>query len=172
MATAKPSSARASVRTRPIRCAPPVTSAALGIGGTASAPVSSSASSASPTGTALLSGSHLGAGHVARRHPGAAGGRTAARTISPPHPDPPFAYLLDGQTEIGLLEPADLVAQPRRLFEFEIGCRLAHPFFEIGDDGLQIGALIMRRFALRQSKRHVIALVNTLQDVGDAAAHA
>ena len=36
------------------------------------------------------------------------------------------------------LQPLDLVAQPRRLLEFEVGGGRAHALFEIGDDRLQI----------------------------------
>ena len=45
-----------------------------------------------------------------------------------------------GDAEIEGLEAADLVAQPRRLLEFEIGRGLAHLLLQIGDGRLQIVA--------------------------------
>src|SRR6266446_10619920 len=160
MATAKPSLARARARARPILCAPPVTSAAVGMGRGGSAPVSSKSVSASPAGTAFLSRPHLGAGDIACRHAGAPCGRPAARAVVALSRRGRFARRLDRQAEISLLEPADLIAEPRCLFEFEIRCSLTHAFLEIGDDGLQIGALVMGCFALGQTKGHVIALIN------------
>src|SRR6516162_3860741 len=172
MATAKPSLARARARARPTRCAPPVTSAVLGIGGTGNPPVSSAPGSASPTGTALLSRSHLRAGHITRRHSGASGCRTAPGILRPPRPGRSPVGQLGRKAEIDLLEPADLVAQPGRLLKFKVCGGFAHALFEIGDDSLQIGALVMRRLALRQSEGYMIAFVNAFEDVGDAAAHA
>src|SRR5216683_6482673 len=172
MATAKPSLARARARARPIRCAPPVTNAAIGMGKTGKAPVGAALGSASPAGTALLPRPHLGPGHVACRHAGASGRRSAARAVGALAAAGGPARRFDRESEIDLLEPADLIPEPRRLFEFEVGGSLAHALFEIGDDGLQIGALVMRRFALGQSERHMVALINAVEDIGDPVAHA
>src|SRR5437763_8880110 len=123
-----------------MRRAPPVTSAAWGIGATGKAPVTSSGAD-----TAMLgAGAHLGAHHLARRHAGAAQGRAAAHPIA--------AGRLD-QSELCLFEAADLVAQPRRLLEFEIGGGGPHAFFEVGDDRLQVLALVVRRVALAEPDR-------------------
>src|SRR4051812_24400171 len=164
MATAKPSSAKARASARPTRCAPPVTSAAVGIGGIGAAPVSSTPGAASPPGTTFLSRPHLGPSDVARGHARASRSRSAARTVGPRTRAVHAARHFDGEAEINLLEPSNLVAESRRLLKFQIRGSLAHTFFEIGDDGLQIGALVMRRCALRQSEGHVIALVNALQN--------
>src|SRR6267143_2685560 len=162
MATAKPSLARARARARPIRCAPPVTNAAIGMGRAGTAPVSSIPVSASPAGTAFLSRAHFGAGDIACRHAGASCGRPPARAVGALGRSSGFARRLDRQAEISLLEPSDLIAEPRRLFEFEVGGSIAHALFEIGDDGLQIGALVVGRFALGQPERHVVALINAV----------
>src|SRR5947207_14825156 len=148
MATAKPSSAKARANVRPTRCAPPVTSAAIGMGGTGAAPVSSTSGAALPPGTALLSRPHLGPSHLACRHARASRGRSAARTIGPRNRAVHTARHFDREAEINLFEPSDLVAQSCRLLKFEIGGGLAHTLFEIGDDGLQICALVMRRCTL------------------------
>src|SRR6516225_4186511 len=174
MATANPSSASAKARARPIRLAPPVTSAALGTASTGIAPVSSSCSG-SAAGTApplLLSRPHLGARHLACRNAGSSGHRSAARGVGASSPTHCPARRLDGKAEIGLFEAADLVAQPCRLLEFEIRGSFAHALFEIGDHGLQIRPLVMSGFTLRQPEGQVIAFVDAFENVGDAAAHA
>src|SRR5947208_5320785 len=150
-----------------MRRAPPVTSAAFGTGGVGKAPVSAvssvSARSRSAAGTAFLSAAaHLGAHRLARRQAGAAHRRAAA-------------WLAIGavrKPELDLLQPADLVAQPGGFLEFEIGGGGAHALFHVGDDRLQILALVVRRIALAETDRDVIVLVNAVEDVGDAAAHA
>src|SRR6266446_6962331 len=162
MARAKPSLARERARARPIRCAPPVTNAAIGMGSAGAAPVSSIPVSASPAGTAFPSRPHFGARYITGRHAGASPRRAPARAVGALGRSSGFARRLNGQAEISLLQPSDLVAEPRRLFEFEIRCGLTHAFFEIGDYGLQIGALVVGRFTLRQTNGHVIALVNAL----------
>src|SRR5437762_1776704 len=103
MATAKPSLARARARARPTRCAPPVTNAAMGMGDTGKAPVGAAPGSASPAGTALLSRPHLGAGHIARRHAGASGGRSAVRPVGALAAAGGPARRLDREAEIDLL---------------------------------------------------------------------
>src|SRR5271166_1980938 len=168
MATANPSWARANTRARPIRCAPPVTSAASGIGGTGIAPVISG----SPAGTALLSCPHFCAHYVVSRDAGASGRRSAALALAALTADDGAARRRDWKPEIDLLEPADLIAQTCRLFEFEVGGGVAHTLFEIGDHGLQIGALVVGRFSLRQPERHVIAFIDAPEDIGDPVAHA
>ena len=137
-----------------MRLAAPVTNAAFGTAGAGNAPVCVSASGADTTLTAAAfgAGAHLGAHQLAGRHAGAAQGRAAARLP------------VGGQPEIGLFEAADLVAQPRRLLEFEIGGGGAHAFFEIGDDRLQILALIVRSVAFAEPHRNVIALAADLAD--------
>ena len=45
-----------------------------------------------------------------------------------------------GDAEIVLLEPADLVAQPRGLLELEVGSGFPHPLLEIADIGLEVVA--------------------------------
>src|SRR5271168_2709367 len=104
-----------------MRRPPPVTSATFGIDGAGSAPVSSPAGSASAAeGTAFLARSYLGACHLARRDAGAPRDRTAARAVRTPGPGSGRAGWGYRQPKIGLFEAADLVAQSRRLFEFEI----------------------------------------------------
>src|SRR6516162_10070648 len=134
IATANPSSARASTKARPIRCAPPVTNAALGIGGTARPPVRSG----SPAGTTLPSlfpRPHLRACDIACRNAGAPCRRTAPSPLGSLPPSSSTVRVLCGQTEIGLLETPDLVPKPRRLFEFQLGGGFAHSLLEIADDG-------------------------------------
>src|SRR5438067_9078863 len=137
-----------------MRRPPPVTSAARGTGGTGKAPVTAvsllASGSRSAAGTAFLSTRpHFGAHRLARRQTGAAHRRAAAR---------PLLRLIPRQTEIDLLEAAELVAQPRRLFEFEIGGGGAHALFHVGDDRLQILALVMRRIAFAEADRDGIVL--------------
>src|SRR5579862_5590597 len=126
-----------------MRRAPPVTSAALGSGATGKPPCSSPAAvsrsgmDAARPAMRLGAGANLGAHQFARRHAGAAQGRAAPRPLP----------AISGQAEIGLFEPADLVAQAGRLLEFEIGGGGAHALVEIGDHRLQILALIVRRIA-------------------------
>src|SRR5947207_11158057 len=150
-----------------MRRAAPVTSAAFGTDGVGKAPVSAvssvPAASRSAAGTAFLpAGAHLGAHSLARRHAGAAHRRAAAQP----------ALCGIGEPELDLLEPADLVAQPGGFLEFEIGGGGAHALFHVGDDRLQILALVMRGVALAEAHRDMIVLVNAVEDVGDAAAHA
>src|SRR5437667_6427676 len=170
MATAKPSLARASARARPMRCAPPVTNAAIGTGRVGTAPVGSISVSTSPAGTAFLSRPHFGAGDIACRHAGASCSRPPARPVGALGHSGGSARRPDRQAEISLLEPSDLIAEPCRFFEFEIRSSLKHAFFEIGDDALEIGALIVGCLALGQTKGDVIALVNALQNIGYTAA--
>src|SRR5437762_5588190 len=149
-----------------MRRAPPVTSAAFGTGGAGKAPVSIVSSvpalSRSAAGTACLSaGPHLGAHSLARRQAGAPHRRAAAQ--------PTLSHV--GKPELYLLQPADLIAQPRGFLEFEIGGGGAHALFHIGDDRLQILALVVRRIALAEADRDVIGLVDAVENVGDAAAH-
>src|SRR5580765_8361366 len=160
MATAKPASARLSASARPIRRAPPVTSAAGGTGRVAKPPVNSPGALGLDAGTALLAASaHLGPHHFAGRHAGAAGGRAAAR---------PARRGRCGEPQFGLFEPADLVAQPRGFLEFQLGGGAAHALFEIGDDRLQVLALVMQRVAFAEPERYVVALIDAVEDVGDA----
>src|SRR6516162_7935121 len=139
------------------------------MGGAGNAPFGCPPGSALPTGTAFLASPHLGADHIARRDAGASCRRAAVLTIGAPGSRPVGR---SRKAEIGLLQAADLVAQSGGLFKFEIRSGVAHALFQISDDRLQIGALIMRSFALRQSVRDVISLVNALQDVRDASANA
>src|SRR5215469_3414735 len=139
MATAKPSAARARTRAWPIRCAPPVTSATLGIGGSVKSPADVRPGSASPALTplpSLLPRPHLGAGYIACRDASPSCGGPPGRTRRTVRPGAAAIQPIERKPEIGLLESADLVAQPRRLFEFELGGSLAHAFFKIGDDRL------------------------------------
>src|SRR5277367_3834469 len=102
-----------------MRRPPPVTSAAFGTGGVGKAPVGTALGSApglSP-GTAFFLGPHLGAHHVARRNPGAAGNRASVRADGAPDPRRRGTC---GEAEIGLLQALHLIAQPRRLLEFEV----------------------------------------------------
>src|SRR5258708_5310522 len=106
----------------------PVTSAALGISGVGNAPLGIASE---PAGTAVLFRPHLGAHHVASRHPGTPGDRASTRALGAPNSRWRCARR---EAEIGLLQPLDLVAQPRGLLEFEIGRGGAHTLFEVGDD--------------------------------------
>ena len=79
--------------------------------------------------------------------------------------------------EFGGAEAFDLVAQPRRFLEIEICCRGAHARFkvcncrlEIVADGSGLGELAFGAGAGRD--QHVVALVDAVEDVGDALAHA
>src|SRR6202040_1714910 len=99
--TAYPASASDSDSARPIRRAPPVTSAARGTGRVGNAPVSTASSvpggSRSAAGTAFLSTRpHLGAHRLARRYAGAAHRRAAAQ---------PARRAL-GEPELDLFQPA------------------------------------------------------------------
>src|ERR1700741_3118684 len=172
MATAKPSPARARAKARPIRCAPPVTRAALGIGATGKPPVSSVLGLASSAATALPPRSHFGAGYLARRPTGPPRRRASMRAVRAPRLGR-FSRRQPGRkSKIDLLEPADLVPQPCCLLEFEIGGGVAHALFEIRDHCFEIGALVVLRLSLRKPKRHMIALIDALEDVGNPAAHA
>ena len=155
-----------------MRRAAPVTSAAFGIGGVGKPPctllglcgVTRGHGVPCPT---LAAGAHLGPHHLARRHAGPAQCRAAARPAPTRR-----GRAIRRQPEIGLFEAADFVAQPRRFLEFEVGSGGAHVFFEIGDDRLQILALIVRRVALAETDRDVILLIDAVENVGDAAPHA
>src|SRR5437763_13126832 len=149
-----------------MRRAQPVTSAARGTGGTGKAPVTAvsllTSGSGSAAGTAFLSTrAHFGAHRLARRQTGAAHRRAAAR--------PTLSRV--GQAKLDLLEAAELVTQPSRLLEFEIGGGGAHALFHVGDDRLQILALVMRRIAFAEADRDVIVLIDAVEDIGDAAPH-
>ena len=140
-----------------MRRAPPVTSAACGTGGVGKPPCRSPGRCGVRRGhgvpcSALGAGAHLGPHHVAGRHAGAAQ-RSSGRAT-------PLGRGRFGEPEFGLFEPADLVAQPRRLLEFEVGGGGPHALFEIGDDRLQILALVVRRVALAEPDRDVVALVD------------
>src|SRR5262249_22092673 len=142
-----------------MRRAPPVTNAAGGMLGVAKAPVTATSGADTALAAAALGArADPGAHRFARRHAGPPEGRSAAR---------PVAAGAFGKAEIGLFKPADLVAQPRRFLEFEIGGGGPHALVEVGDDRLQILALVMRRIALAQPDQHVIALVYAIEDVGD-----
>src|SRR5437763_15176714 len=146
-----------------MRRAQPVTSAARGTGGTGKAPVTAVSlllsGSLSAAGTPFLSTRpHFGAHRLARRQTGAAHRRAAAR--------PTLSRV--GQAKLDLLEAAELVAQPGGLLEFEIGGGRAHALFHIGNNGLQILALVVRRIALAEADRDVIVLIVAVENVGDA----
>ena len=111
-------------------------------------------SSAATSRTAVLLRPHLGAHHVARRDAGAAGLRAPARAFGAADAG---RHGAGGEAEIGLLQPLDLVAQPRGFLEFEIGRGGAHALFEIGDDGFEVLALVMRRVAFAEPDRDVVA---------------
>src|SRR6476646_8557969 len=127
-----------------MRRAPPVTSADFGTGGIGKPPCNSAGARLSGAGPVL------GAHQLARRHAGSPQGRAAA-----------YAAGRGGlcQAELGLFEPTDFVAQPRRFLEFEVGRGRPHALLEIGNDSLQVLALVMRRVALAQADRDVIALI-------------
>src|SRR5579875_4118484 len=73
------------------------------------------------------------------------------------------------KAEIEFLQALDLVPEPRRFLEFEIGRRLAHLLLEIGDHRFEVRALVMRLLALAEIDGNVIRLINAVEDVGDAA---
>src|SRR5260370_4981064 len=98
-----------------MRCAPPVTSAACGTGGTDNAPVGSGRGPASPAGTTFLPRPHLFAGHIPRREACASRNRPASRALGALG----AAWQRDPQAAIDLLAPTDLFAQPPRLFQFQ-----------------------------------------------------
>src|SRR5262249_50211642 len=84
---------------------------------------------------------------------------------------PPPAPAIRRRPETDLPEPADLVTQPCRLFELEIGGGGAHALFEVGDNRLQVFALVMRRLALAEPDGDVVGLVDAVEDIGDAPPH-
>src|SRR5262249_10116458 len=80
--------------------------------------------------------------------------------------------------QLGGAQTFDLVAQPRRLLEVEIGGGLAHARLEVGDDSLEIvtdgGGVLLADAGQPAAGRdqYGVALVHALQDIGDALAHA
>ena len=69
------------------------------------------------------------------------------------------------------LQPLELVAQPRRFLEFQVGGGGAHLLFQIGDDRLDIVAdefaLAFGRFQHARIHHHMVALIHRAHDVGD-----
>src|SRR6185437_6153604 len=59
--------------------------------------------------------------------------------------------------------------QPRRLLEFEIGGGGVHALFQIGDDRLEVGALVMERRIGAGADGDVILFIDAFEDVGDGA---
>src|SRR3954454_3112325 len=148
-----------------MRRAPPVTNAAFGIGGIGKPPCTSRGSAPSGPDTAfpartLAAGAHLSANHFARRHTGSPQCRATPRA-APLIPD----RAIRRQSEIGLFEAANLVAQARRFLEFEIGSDGAHAFFEIGDDRLQIPPLVVRRLVLAETDGDVVLFIDAAEDI-------
>src|SRR5258708_8459294 len=105
-----------------------------------------------------MTGAHFGSRHLACRRAGASGGRATGS-----------ARRRGRHAELSLFETADLVAQPCRLLEFEIGGGGTHALLEIGDHRLEVGTLIVYRLALAETDRHVVVLVDAIENVGDAA---
>src|SRR5262245_43815048 len=73
---------------------------------------------------------------------------------------------------LGSAQALDLVAQPRRLLEVQVGGGFAHTRLEIGDHGLEIvpdrGDLVAPGAGtVTDIDQHVVALVHALQNVGD-----
>src|SRR5690348_14505362 len=101
----------------------------------------------------------LHARDIAGGDAGAAGGRAAARGPA----------VAGGNLELRLLQPPNLVAEPRRFLEFEIGGGGTHALLEIRDHRLEVGALVVTGLALREAHRQMVALVDAVEDVGDAA---
>ncbi len=62
--------------------------------------------------------------------------------------------------QLDLAKPLDLIAQPGRLLEFEIGGGIAHSTFEIGNNGFQIVADGRPVFGKTGIDEDVIALVD------------
>src|SRR2546426_2603826 len=71
----------------------------------------------------------------------------------------PYTTLFRSQAELLLFERADLVAQPARFLELEIGCGLAHLLFQILDVRAQIVADHVRpvdRKSTRLNSSHLV----------------
>ena len=77
--------------------------------------------------------------------------------------------LLDRQAEFLLLQLADLVAQAAGLLEFEIGGGGAHAAFQLLDIAAQIVADHVRPVLDAGIDRHLIALRQMADDIGDVA---
>ena len=63
------------------------------------------------------------------------------RTVLTLKPEVSYADLeLAYQVEVLLPQLLQLIPQPCRFFKLEVGCRIAHAFFQIRDDSLEIVA--------------------------------
>src|SRR5215216_1585328 len=78
-------------------------------------------------------------------------------------------HRVGGDEELGRLQALELVAQPRRLLEVEVGGGGAHPLLEVRHHRLEVMA--HSDVGLRQAgiDTDVVALVDRVEDVGDAA---
>ena len=108
------------------------------------------------------------------------GGPTPARFARRPSPcrgGKKFCRRVVGHRQLGRAQAFDLVAQPRGFFEVEVGGGGAHAGFEIADHGLEIvadggGVLELAFGAGAGADQHVVALIDAVEDVADALAHA
>src|SRR5215472_5530480 len=83
-----------------------------------------------------------------------------------------------GHGELRRPQALDLVAQPRRFLEIQVGGGLAHARFQVGDDGLEIvpdgrdSAAELAGVSPAGRYQHVIALIDAVENIGDARLHA
>src|SRR5947209_13625218 len=74
-----------------------------------------------------------------------------------------------GNPELVLLQAADLVAQPSRFLELEIGGGLAHPLLEVGDVRLEVVADEVRPLVVAGIDGEALARGDMGHDVVDVA---
>ena len=74
-----------------------------------------------------------------------------------------------GEDELGLAQPLDLVAQPRRLLELQVAGGVQHALLQVGHVRLEIVAdhALVGEAGV---DAHVVALVDGIEDVADRRA--
>ena len=105
------------------------------------------------------------------REPEGAPGRAAARENAPARPSTSLcrASGSSAMRELGLAQPPDLVAEPRRLLEFEVAGGVQHALLQVGHVRLEIVAdhALVGEAGV---DAHVVALVDGVEDVADRRA--
>ena len=72
-----------------------------------------------------------------------------------------------GKAQLGRFHPANFITQARSFFEFQIGCRVFHILFQVGNHSLIIIAHKISRFCTGLWGQMIAFLINGIQHIGN-----